>query len=58
MKFGFATTLKSQHAIKKNRDARQAFTQKPFQYSSSAVSSARQGNEQVGYMQNIVVANF
>ena len=56
MLFGLAATLKSQHAIKKNRDERQAYAQKTFQHSSSAVSNARQDDGQVGSIQNIVVA--
>ena len=57
VQFGFEATLKSQHAIMKNRDARQAYVQKPVQCSSTsrAVSCPRQGNGQVGSMQNIVV---
>ena len=51
-------TTQIQHAIKKNRDARQAYIRKPFQYSSRVVSTARQGNGQGGSMQNIVVAYF
>ena len=58
MQFGFTATMKSQHAIKKNGDARQAHVQKPFQYSSSAISAPQQGNEQVGRMQNIAIAYF
>ena len=54
MQFGFAATLKSQHAIKKKGDARQAYVQNHF----STVSNLRQGNGQVGSMQNIVVAYF
>ena len=40
------------------QDKLRAYVQKPFQYSSSAVDSARRGNGQVGSMQNIVVAYF
>ena len=43
-------------AIKKNRDARQAYVQTPFQCSLSEVNNAQQGNGQIGSMQNIVVA--